>query len=384
MIVLFRWGADEVGVRISNMKVKFATTRKTIRSNLSHDHITIMITSNVLGMIAPGYFLFPGTDIFAIPKVIAEREDQWSNVSPNGYMDEERFQYWMGHFLAFIKKNQNNDENNDFKLLIVDGHNSRLNPSIIFTAALNRLIVFVGPSNLTNCWQAHDSGVNKKFKDLIKPQLASFLELKQPMTLADIAKWCIQALGDELKPSIVNSWKHVGIYPLDRSRIEQMIKNEMPDQALLKNPAFQAGVDLAFEKMEELDHLSGLKRKMDEAEKEARKKPKNFDTNFAATLTAPDRIVYLMERKEKARIQKLKVKPLRAEMITKLGLTDEQLKQPKSKKYRTKKELQSMVDQHFEVKHNGWVEKVKTQIHNVVHHPRPLIPLAPLSGQDEQ
>jgi hypothetical protein len=54
-----RWGADEVGIRLSDMRVKVFTTRQTTRANFNHDHITAMITSSTLGDLCPGYLLFP-------------------------------------------------------------------------------------------------------------------------------------------------------------------------------------------------------------------------------------------------------------------------------------------------------------------------------------
>ena len=66
-------------------------------------------------------------------------------------MDEERFQAWMLRFIDFIKRKKKESEEDDYTLLIVDGHNSHLNPHTIFTAAINRVIEFIGPSNLTHC-----------------------------------------------------------------------------------------------------------------------------------------------------------------------------------------------------------------------------------------
>ena len=52
-------------------------------------------------------------------------------------MDEERFQVWMLRFIDFIKRKKKESEEDDYTLLIVDGHNSRLNSDTIFTAAIN-------------------------------------------------------------------------------------------------------------------------------------------------------------------------------------------------------------------------------------------------------
>ena len=76
----------------------------------------------------------------------------------------------MLRFIDFIKRKKKESEEDDYTLLIVDGHNSRLNPDTIFTAAINWIftaainwvIVFIDPSNLIHCWQAHDAGSEQK------------------------------------------------------------------------------------------------------------------------------------------------------------------------------------------------------------------------------
>jgi hypothetical protein len=142
-------------------------------------------------VLAISFFL--GDSISVIPLEIFQNDQIWSNVSPKGYMDEIRFQHRMLNFIDFIKKNKKEEED-EFILSIIDGHNSRLNPDTIYTVAQNRIIIFIGPSNLTHCWQAHDAGVNKKFKDLIQKQLESFIELKQPIGMIEVAQWCQNAI----------------------------------------------------------------------------------------------------------------------------------------------------------------------------------------------
>ena len=48
---------------------------------------------------------------------------------------------------------------NEYHPLLVDGHNSHLDATTLFNCASKCLIIFCGPSNLTNAWQANDAGV---------------------------------------------------------------------------------------------------------------------------------------------------------------------------------------------------------------------------------
>ena len=69
-------------------------------------------------------------------------------VSPSGYMDEKLFQAWLCSFLQ--EKNQimkEKAEESEFSLLIVDGHNSQMNPATLFSVILQKVIVFAGCHN---------------------------------------------------------------------------------------------------------------------------------------------------------------------------------------------------------------------------------------------
>jgi hypothetical protein len=269
------WNSDEVGVQLSEMKIRFLTTRATIRANLSNDHLTVLITTNATGTQAPPYLLFPGTNLATIPNTVLDSEDCWGNFSPNGWMDVERFQTWMMKFVSFIRKRESDDPT-EYSLLILDGHNSRLHPSTMFTAAVHRVICLVGPSVLTNAWQANDSGVNKTFKDNLSVVVAEQVEAKLAFSSADLSYFIQKALQKEnMVRSIKNSFSHVGIVPLDRRKIEKMIQNEQPKINLIDTD-LQLGlaVSLTHEKLEKLEHLSGEKRKRDQAEKEKKKEEK--------------------------------------------------------------------------------------------------------------
>jgi len=59
---------------------------------------------------------------------------------------------------------------------------------------VNRVILFFGPSQLTNCWQANDSGTNKKWKENIKKELAPKIEAKVPILTSDLANIVVNAI----------------------------------------------------------------------------------------------------------------------------------------------------------------------------------------------
>jgi len=84
-------------------------------------------------------------------------------------MDVEKFQVYTMKLLDELRgRNVIVDPTlplQEYHLLILDGHNSCLNDTTLFNCVTNCLIVLCGPSNLTNVWQANDTGVNKTFKE---------------------------------------------------------------------------------------------------------------------------------------------------------------------------------------------------------------------------
>jgi DDE superfamily endonuclease len=140
-------------IQLSDMVVKFLTTRATVRRNLSHDHVTALVTTNPLGHQMPPYLLFPGLDISAVPQAVMESDRMFGNFAENGWMDATVFQAWMVKFVDFVTKRKTPREVDDYTLLLVDGHGSRMDCDTLLTAACNRILVLCGLSSLTNIWQ---------------------------------------------------------------------------------------------------------------------------------------------------------------------------------------------------------------------------------------
>lgn len=124
----------------------------------------------LLGHFCPPYLLFPGEDSSVVPSFIDEnKEEVWSTFSEAGWMDAEHFQVYILKLLQELRKRSEIRDSTlplaEFHLLLVDGHNSRLDMTTLFTCAVNRLVILCGPSNLNNAWQPNDAGVNKAFKE---------------------------------------------------------------------------------------------------------------------------------------------------------------------------------------------------------------------------
>ena len=80
-------------------------------------------------------------------------------------MDEKRLQAYLLLYIWKIKEIWEKSGSTNSHVLLLDGHSSWYNVDTLWTAAVNWIIVFFGPLQLKNCWQANNSGTNKKWKD---------------------------------------------------------------------------------------------------------------------------------------------------------------------------------------------------------------------------
>lgn len=367
------WNADEVGVQFSDLNVKFLTNRACVRANMTNEHITVLITSNAGGFLIHPYLIFPGTNISVIPNIILENEEVWPTFASSGWMDVERFQGWILKFINEVKQRKEEEEKDEYTLLIVDGHNSRLNADTIFTAAINRVIVLVGPSQLTNSWQANDAGINKSFKENLRSLVAIHIEAKQTLANSDVALMITEALKKpNMKKSIINSYRHVGIEPFDRLQMARMISDERPDESTLDNPAVTLAVAMCKEHLNTLDNLVGQKRKRDEQEKEKKKLKKvGISTSYAMILTNAENLAAMQLGMQYTLLTKLHAVDLHVQMI-KMGWTLADITQPGKKKFHTMKTLHAMIYKRLESLHDNQTKKIEEEVAKQLFHAPPV------------
>jgi hypothetical protein len=80
--------------------VNFATSLTVVvRRNLTHDHITIMITTNAKSKQFHPYLLFPGQNTTVIPLSILEHPQIIGNYTESGWMDQNAFQAFILQFI---------------------------------------------------------------------------------------------------------------------------------------------------------------------------------------------------------------------------------------------------------------------------------------------
>ena len=89
-------------------------------------------------------------------------------------------------FISFLQTQKSHDPTK-YTLLMLNGYNSCLNLSTMYTAAANQIICLIVPSNLTNAWQANDSGVNKTFKENLSKVVTPHIEAKLSFSSSDLS-----------------------------------------------------------------------------------------------------------------------------------------------------------------------------------------------------
>lgn len=156
----YSWKADEVGIKICDATVKIATSRQQIRYEIGNiDHLTMMLLTNAKEEQGIKYILYPGSVANIDPTSALSSDDRTDLVSSSkadAYMDHHLFQEWLFHTIDFFKKWNPNRPN----LLILDGHNSRLNVNTLVTAAMNNVEILCLPSYLTHLLQPNDANYN--------------------------------------------------------------------------------------------------------------------------------------------------------------------------------------------------------------------------------
>ena len=267
-------------------------------------HLTLLLTTSAIGDILPTLYLYPGasSDIAKIPtEAFSADDNNYHKVTPSAKMDEDTFQQWIALFVSKWLPNYRSDPD-EYALLLVDGHASRLNVSTLLTAARNKVIVLCFPSHLTHILQPNNDAFNKRFKETLSPFFTDLAEISESFSTADIASICVKALKKDHSEYVKKSWKNTGIYPI------------------------------SYEKME--------------------KKMEQYNARILTTLQS---ICCLSLSKELTRVNSLLDVPLRDFMQKTLRFSEEELRQGSGERFKTVDELKEMV---YENLKSNWEEKI--------------------------
>ena len=209
-----------------------ATSRKNIRTEIGElEHITLMLTTNAAGSVVLPYFLFPAEVLSSAPLSTVDDEEVISSAKNNAYMDQQLFQEWLIHFINFVKKRDPNGPH----LLILDGHNSRIDVDTLVTAAVHGIFILCLPSHLTHLLQPNDANFNWKFKDLLGKSICTLITTGKRLTYPLLSRFIYDVLKKvELEVSVRASFRKTGVFPFDDSRVLKLLESEKPTNPLSK------------------------------------------------------------------------------------------------------------------------------------------------------
>ena len=182
----------------------------------TRDHITVLACFNAAGEDVPPFIIYKG----GYPGGPYNKEgvpDALYGKSPAGYMDGELFRKWfVGHFLKFAAQERP-------LLLILDGHQSHLDPELVQAAQREGVILMCLPPHTSLILQPLDLSffgpLKADFSGLtgdLSAMSHSFLVSKKEFSR--VLRDSYQRLKD--RRVVVAGFRRCGLYPLDPTAID--------------------------------------------------------------------------------------------------------------------------------------------------------------------
>ena len=338
--------------------VQIATSRKNIRIEIGElEHLTLLLTTNASGECLTPYFLFPA-GISTVPTSTIEGEDPLISTKGDAYMDQELFKQFLSYFIDIAHARNPGRPN----LLILDGHNSRLDENTLTSAAVQGIHILCLPSHLTHLLQPNDANFNFLVKKCLKDEIEQFLATQQTLSYGILSHLVLKAACHEsIAESIRSSYRKCGVYPYDDGRLLQLLEEENPSKPL------------SSEAIEVLEHVRSLEKERKEAKERFTKvkesevklvgKKRFFKSTYAQVLTTSKIIAYVRLDNIWKEVRMLKAESLQKWVIEQPEYTEKDLLKENGKK-KTVKELHTMIFDDLKKVHavleagiKSWIDK---------------------------
>ena len=139
------------------------------------------------------------------------------SVSPKGWTDQELGMKWLERDFEPNTRPQTPD---DYRLLILDGHNSHCTYPFIKFSTQHRIVIICLPSHTTHALQPCDVGVFGPLAHAWKSQVTQASKDNIPITKDNLLRYYHTACSAALKPLTIHSaFRKTGIYPFNRDAI---------------------------------------------------------------------------------------------------------------------------------------------------------------------
>ena len=226
--------------------------------------------------------------------------------------------------------------------MIVDGHSSRLNPSLLLHCICNDLVMLNLPSHLTHILQPNDAGVNKLMKDLLDELLVQHLEAKLPITPTILDTLIVNTLmNPRMKSCIIKSYAHCGIWPIDCSRGARNLADESPAQAVQRDEVALHAAELAKKHVNKLIALQEASKRTNSAALRVNSRRRLFSQGRVTSISRSTQMSRMKLDIEWTEIRLLKAEKLRQHMIA-VGYERSSLMKEDGKSFKKMEVLQGM------------------------------------------
>ena len=139
------------------------------------------------------------------------------SVSPKGWTDQELGLKWLERD---FEPNTRPENPHEFRLLILDGHNSHCTYPFIKFSAQHHIVIICLPSHTTHALQPCDVGVFGPLAHAWKSQVTKASQDNVPITKSNLLLYYHNARNIALKPTTIQSaFRKTGIYPFNRNAI---------------------------------------------------------------------------------------------------------------------------------------------------------------------
>ena len=225
----------------------------------------------------------------------------------------------------------------------------------MLTAAINNIVILCLPSHLTHLLQPNDAGLNKLFKTELYSIFGRAVSHNVPQTFVQLTDHVTKALEhDNIPKSIRNSFRHCGIWPFDRSRIEPLLAKESADPNYSSIPQVGLAVSLMEERQREGDRLREEAQNLEKnTPRSGNRKRGFFNSSHSVVLTDESQIAFMKLDNAWKEVKLMKAHELHAYLMRNADIYNDTMiyRDPVHKRFRRVKELEELVYQTLESRH---------------------------------
>ena len=225
------YNMDETGMPLDPHLTKIVSIKGTkhpvVVTTGNKAQVTVVSACSASGHVLPPMVIFDRKTLK--PELTyGEVPGTMYGLSKNGWIDSELFELWFTHhFLPNVPPLRP-------LLLIMDGHSTHYQPSVVRLAAAEKVILFCLPPNTTHLTQPLDKGCFSPLKTAWRQQCQQFLSdnASKVITRYEFSRLFSKAWFVAMTQSnVISGFRCTGIYPFNREAIQLPISVD-PGRAL--------------------------------------------------------------------------------------------------------------------------------------------------------